>query len=70
MDRGALVADGTPREIFKQIDMMESIGLGVPQATKLCQLLRQQGIDMPDDMYLLSQVKERLLALWKEAGAC
>ena len=70
MDRGALVADGTPREIFKQIDMMESIGLGVPQATKLCQLLRQQGIDMPDDLYLLSQVKERLLTLWKEAGAC
>ena len=70
MDHGALAADGSPREIFKQIDMMESIGLGVPQATKLCQLLRQQGIDMPDDLYLLSQVKEHLLTLWKEAGAC
>ena len=70
MEHGALAADGSPREIFKQIDMMESIGLGVPQATKLCQLLRQQGIDMPDDLYLLSQVKEHLLTLWKEAGAC
>jgi len=70
MDHGALAADGSPREIFKQIDMMESIGLGVPQAAKLCQLLRQQGIDMPDDLYLLSQVKEHLLTLWKEAGAC
>ncbi|MBQ8536005.1 MAG: energy-coupling factor transporter ATPase [Clostridia bacterium] len=70
MDHGALVADGAPREIFKQIDMMESIGLGVPQAAKLCQLLRQQGIQMPDDLYLLSQVKEHLLALWKEAGVC
>jgi len=70
MDHGALVADGSPREIFSQIDMMESIGLGVPQAAKLCQLLRQQGIDLPDDLYLLSQVKEHLLALWKEAGSC
>ncbi|MBQ2700432.1 MAG: energy-coupling factor ABC transporter ATP-binding protein, partial [Clostridia bacterium] len=70
MDHGALVADGSPREIFSQIDMMESIGLGVPQAAKLCQHLRQQGIDLPDDLYLLSEVKEHLLALWKEAGSC
>lgn len=70
MDHGALVADGTPREIFSQPDMMESIGLGVPQAAKLCQLLRRQGFNLPDDLYLLPQVKERILALWKGAGAC
>lgn len=70
MDHGALVADGAPREIFKQIDMMESIGLGVPQAAKLCQKLRQQGFQLPDDLYLLSEVKEHLISLWKEAGVC
>ena len=70
MDHGALVADGAPREIFKQIDMMESIGLGVPQASKLCQKLRQQGFQLPDDLYLLSEVKEHLISLWKEAGVC
>ena len=40
---------------------------GVPQATKLCALLRKRGIDIPDDLYTIDQVREHLLRLWKEA---
>ena len=67
MNKGRLVADGTPRELFRQIGLMESVGLGVPQATKLCALLRKRGIDIPDDLYTIDQVQEHLLRLWKEA---
>ena len=67
MNKGRLVADGTPRELFRQGGMMESVGLGVPQATKLCALLRKRGIDIPDDLYTIDQVREHLLRLWKEA---
>ena len=67
MNKGRLVADGTPRELFRQVGMMESVGLGVPQATKLCTLLRKRGIDIPDDLYTIDQVREHLLRLWKEA---
>lgn len=67
MNKGRLVADGTPRELFRQVGMMESVGLGVPQATKLCALLRKRGIDIPDDLYTIDQVQEHLLRLWKEA---
>ena len=67
MNKGRLVADGTPRELFRQVGMMESAGLGVPQATKLCALLRKRGIDIPDDLYTIDQVREHLLRLWKEA---
>lgn len=67
MNKGRLVADGTPRELFRQVGMMESVGLGVPQATKLCALLRKRGIDIPDDLYTIDQVREHLLRLWKEA---
>lgn len=67
MNKGRLVADGTPRELFRQVGMMESVGLGVPQATKLCALLRRRGIDIPDDLYTIDQVREHLLRLWKEA---
>lgn len=67
MNKGRLVADGTPRELFRQIGLMESVGLGVPQATKLCALLRKRGIDIPDDLYTIDQVREHLLRLWKEA---
>ena len=66
MNKGRLVADGTPRELFRQVGMMESVGLGVPQATKLCALLRKRGIDIPDDLYTIDQVREHLLRLWKE----
>ena len=67
MNKGRLVADGTPRELFRQVGMMESVGLGVPQATKLCALLRKRGIDIPDDLYTIDQVREHLLRLWTEA---
>ncbi len=67
MNKGRLVADGTPRALFRQVGMMESVGLGVPQATKLCALLRKRGIDIPDDLYTIEQVQEHLLRLWKEA---
>lgn len=67
MSKGELVADGTPREIFKQVDMMESIGLGVPEAAKLCAVLRAKGIDLPDDLYTRDELREHLLRLWKGA---
>ena len=70
MSKGALVATGTPREIFRQVDMMESIGLGVPEAARLCALLRQRGVKLPDDLYTPEELRDSLLALWKEAHPC
>ena len=70
MSRGELVATGTPREIFRQVDMMESIGLGVPEAARLCALLRQRGVKLPDDLYTPEELRDSLLALWKEAHPC
>ncbi len=66
MSRGELVATGTPREIFKQVKMMESIGLGVPEAAKLCNMLRQRGIPLPDDLYQMDEARDAILARWKE----
>ena len=70
MSKGALVATGTPREIFRQVDMMESIGLGVPEAARLCALLRRRGVKLPDDLYTPEELRDSLLALWKEAHPC
>ena len=70
MSKGELVATGTPREIFRQSDMMESIGLGVPEAARLCALLRQRGVKLPDDLYTPEELRDSLLALWKEAHPC
>ena len=70
MSKGEVVATGTPREIFRQVDMMESIHLGVPEAAKLCALLRERGIDLPDDLYTPQELQACLLAKWKEVSAC
>ena len=70
MSRGKLVATGTPREIFRQREMMESIGLGVPEAARLCARLREIGLDLPDDLYTPDELRSHLLAKWKEAHPC
>lgn len=70
MSRGELVATGAPREIFRQVEMMESIGLGVPEAAKLCALLRARGVSLPDDLYTIDEVRDHLLRLWKGEAPC
>ena len=70
MSEGKIAAQGTPREIFAQSDMMTSIGLGVPDAARLCRLLRDKGYNLPADLYRPEELKEHLLRLWKEAQPC
>ena len=70
MSRGQLVATDTPRAIFQQVEMMERIGLGVPEAAKLCALLRARGVQLPEDLYTLDEAREHILARWKEAQTC
>ena len=70
MSDGKIVADGTPREIFMQEEMMTSIGLDVPEAARLCVRLRAKGYDLPADLFRPEQLKEQLLRLWKEGSQC
>ena len=70
MSDGKVVADGTPREIFMQEDMMTSIGLDIPEAARLCARLRAKGYDLPADLFRPEQLKDQLLRLWKEGSAC
>ena len=70
MADGKIRAIGTPREIFAQEEMMTSIGLGVPEAARLCKALREKGYDLPPDLYRPEELKQHLLRLWKEASEC
>ena len=70
MSRGKLVATGSPREIFSQVEMMDRIGLGVPEAAKLAAMLRARGIDLPEDLYTQDELCEHILARWKEVKSC
>ncbi len=68
MSKGTVIATGTPREMFAKADMMASVGLGVPEAAKLCRALRAKGLGLPEDLYTQEELSAHLLRLWKEAA--
>jgi len=50
IDNGIVVMEGTPREIFVQVDKMKSYGLDVPQVTEVAYNLKKRGINIPADI--------------------
>jgi energy-coupling factor transport system ATP-binding protein len=49
MHKGSVAADGTPREVFAQIDLLHELGLAAPETVELCHRLNQIGFDLPLD---------------------
>ncbi len=47
MNQGEIIADGTPAEIFTEVEKLQAVSLSVPQVTELCYMLEQDGYDMP-----------------------
>lgn len=68
MNNGEVALDGTVSEVFKEIDTLESIGLGVPQVTYLIRELRKKGFDISDDIFTIEEAKIELLKILKNRG--
>ena len=49
MSKGTIIADGTPAEVFTQVDKLQSVGLTVPETTLLLHELNKEGYDLPLD---------------------
>ena len=49
LNQGAVAADGTPQEVFSQVELLHSIGLAAPDTVELCWALNQQGFQLPRD---------------------
>ena len=47
LHQGQVALDGTPGEVFAQVDKLHSIGLAAPDTVELCYLLNQNGFDLP-----------------------
>ena len=59
MDKGRIVMQGTPRQIFKHADELKEIGLTVPSAALFAGELRKRGIEIPDGILTTEElVKE------------
>ncbi|MBO5985442.1 MAG: energy-coupling factor transporter ATPase [Lachnospiraceae bacterium] len=62
MDHGKIAMQGTPREIFSQVDRLKELRLAVPQVTLLAHELKQSGIPLPDGILTRKELVEALVA--------
>ena len=63
MDHGHVVMEGTPREIFSQVDTLKKYRLDVPQVTILADELKKRGLDIPAGILRKEEVVEAICRL-------
>lgn len=61
MDGGRIAMDGTPKEVFRNVERMKKLGLDVPQATELAYRLRKKGFKLPEDILDENKCAEAIL---------
>lgn len=60
MDQGRIALEGTPREIFSQVERLKELRLDVPQVTLLAHELKQRGVELPDGILTTDELVEAL----------
>lgn len=55
------ILNGSPEEIFTEVDTLESVGLAVPQVTYLVRKLRERGFDISEKVFTVEQAKAEIL---------
>ena len=65
MNEGKVALEGKPREVFKELELLESIGLAVPEVTYLMKKLREKGFNVSDEVYTIEQAKKEILRVLK-----
>ncbi len=60
MDEGKVVMQGTPREIFSQVEKLQKYRLDVPQVTLLAHELKKAGLPVPDGVLTVDELVEEL----------
>jgi energy-coupling factor transport system ATP-binding protein len=68
MHDGKCILDGTTSEVFKQVDILEGVGLAVPQVTYLVKRLREKGFSISEDVFTIDEAKREILKLLKGAN--
>lgn len=63
MDDGKVVMEGTPREIFSQVDTLKELRLDVPQATLVARELQKRGIPLRDGILSNEELVDELWQL-------
>ena len=63
MQSGNIIIQGTPKQVFVEIDKLKNVGLDVPQVTELCARLHKAGINIPLDVLTVEEMVVELCRL-------
>lgn len=63
MEKGKKVLEGTPKEVFSKVDKLKRIGLDVPYMTELSKELKEEGLDINDDILTVDEMVMKLCQL-------
>lgn len=63
MDQGQIVLQGTPREVFSQVERLRDLHLDVPQVTDLAQRLKKRGYSIPQGTLTVNEMVMHLCPL-------
>ena len=66
IDDGEIVLDGTPKEVFKNVEKLKSLSLDVPQVTELAYELRKMGIEISDDVLTVDECFDEIIRILGE----
>ena len=67
MSEGNIIADGSPKEVFVQVDKLQSVGLTVPETTRLIHELNREGYDLPLDALSVDECAQALQEFLEQA---
>ena len=63
MDEGSVVMDGTPREIFSDVERLKELRLDVPQVTQLAYELKKNGVPLSDGILTIEELVDAICQL-------
>ncbi len=66
MDQGKIAMQGTPREIFSNVEKLQELRLDVPQVTLLAHELQKKGLDIPDGILTTEELVGHLGRVYKK----
>jgi energy-coupling factor transport system ATP-binding protein len=64
MDKGSVVMEGTPKEIFSRVDELKSYRLDVPQVTLLADELKKSGLELPEGILTIDELVDEICQLY------
>ena len=66
MNDGVIIDDNTPKEIFKNVKLLKSVGLSVPQTTELLYALKENGFNVSTDVLSINETADAIASCLEE----